>query len=146
MYVPRATPRKKYNPPNLAAKVLTGMHGELWIDKSSFHWVKATAHVLHPVSIEGFPARVEPGTFSELDKMPVEGGVWLPVKRTTRSSIIASRPRFIKLKAADHHAPPSDIARRIGSADRHCVVTRQQWNRSGPLGRAGRQSGGASVG
>lgn len=78
VYVLQATPRKGYNPPNNEAKVLTGMKGQLWIDKSTFQWIKVTARVLQPVSIEGFLAQVEPGTYFELEKMPVEGGVWLP--------------------------------------------------------------------
>ena len=62
VYVLHATPRSGYRPPNREARVLTGMRGELWIDKNSFQWVKVTAEVIHPVSIEGFLAKVEPGT------------------------------------------------------------------------------------
>jgi hypothetical protein len=40
--------------------------------------VKVTAKVIRPVSIEGFLARVEPGTRFELQKMPVGDGIWLP--------------------------------------------------------------------
>ncbi|MBV8552526.1 MAG: hypothetical protein JOY54_14595 [Acidobacteriaceae bacterium] len=72
----KATPRPGYSPPNRNARVLTGMQGELWIDQATCQWVKVTAHVIHPVSIEGFLARVEPGTQFELDKSPVDGGTW----------------------------------------------------------------------
>jgi hypothetical protein len=78
VYVLKATPRPAYNPPNNHAKVLTGMEGKLWIDEQTFQWVKVEAKVLHPVSIEGFLARVEPGTRFELEKMPVGNGIWLP--------------------------------------------------------------------
>lgn len=78
VYVLQATPRKGYQPPVMQAQVLPGMEGRLWIDKASYEWVKVTARVIHPVSIEGFLAQVEPGTFFELDKQPVSGGVWLP--------------------------------------------------------------------
>jgi hypothetical protein len=47
------------------------MQGKLWIDKDSFQWVKVEAQVMHPVSIEGFLAKVEPGTHFELEKEPV---------------------------------------------------------------------------
>jgi hypothetical protein len=77
VYVLRATPRKGYKPPNMETQVLTGMQGELWIDKKTFQWVKVTAHVIRPVNIEGFLAQVQPGTRFELEKMPVDGGIWL---------------------------------------------------------------------
>ncbi len=59
-------------------QVLPGMQGKLWIDQKTFQWVKVTAQVIHPVSIEGFLAQVEPGTRFELKKAPVANGVWLP--------------------------------------------------------------------
>jgi len=77
VYVLKATPRKGYQPPNRDSQVLTGMDGTLWIDKSSFQWVKVEAHVIRPVSIEGFMAKVEPGTQFEIEKTPVEGDIWL---------------------------------------------------------------------
>ena len=77
VYVLKATPRKGYQPPNRDSRVLTGMDGTLWIDKSSFQWVKVEAHVIRPVSIEGFMAKVEPGTQFEIEKTPVEGDIWL---------------------------------------------------------------------
>ena len=76
VYVLKATPRPGYNPPNMETQVLTGMQGELWVDQKTYNWVKVTAHVIHPVSIEGFLAEVEPGTQFELEESPVAGGMW----------------------------------------------------------------------
>jgi hypothetical protein len=78
VYVLRATPRPGYQPPNIETKVLTGMQGKLWIDKPTCQWVKVEAEVVHPVSIAGFLAQVQPGTRFELEKMPVVEGSWLP--------------------------------------------------------------------
>ena len=78
VYVLHASPRKGYEPPNMSSQVLRGMQGQLWIDKKSFQWVKVTARVISPVSIEGFLAEVEPGTYFELERMPVAEGIWLP--------------------------------------------------------------------
>lgn len=86
VYVFRATPREGYNPPNKEARVLTGMEGQLWIDKQTFQWAKVTAQVIHPVSIIGFFARVEPGTDFELEKAPVTQGIWLPKHFAMKSS------------------------------------------------------------
>jgi hypothetical protein len=78
VYVVKATPRPGYHPPNIDCQVLPGMQGELWIDKNTSQWVKVTAQVIRPVSIEGFLAQVEPGTRFELEKAPVGGDIWQP--------------------------------------------------------------------
>ncbi len=76
VYVLKAKPRPGYRPPNMETQVLTGMQGQLWIDKKTFQWVKVTAEVVRPVSIVGFLAKVEPGTQFELEMSPVEGDIW----------------------------------------------------------------------
>jgi hypothetical protein len=78
VYVLAATPRSDYQPPNNQAKVLTGMTGTMWIDKQTYQWAKVEAEVVHAVSIEGFLAKVEPGTRFELQEAPVSGGAWMP--------------------------------------------------------------------
>lgn len=85
VYVLKAIPRPGYKPPNMEAQVLTGMQGELWIDTKTYQWVKVTAQVIHPVSIEGFLAQVEPGTQFELEKTPVGDGIWMPLHFSMRS-------------------------------------------------------------
>ena len=85
VYLLRATPRPGYQPPNMETRVLTGMKGELWIDKGSFQWVKVRAQVIAPVTIGGFLATVEPGTYFQLEKMPVESGIWLPKRFSVES-------------------------------------------------------------
>lgn len=84
-YVLKATPRPGYQPPSMQAQALKGMQGTLWIDKASFQWVKVTAEVVKPVSIEGFLAQVQPGTNFELEKAPVAEGVWLPKHYSMRA-------------------------------------------------------------
>jgi hypothetical protein len=78
VYVLDARPRPGYQPKSTQTQVLTGMRGKLWIEKKTFQWVKVEAEVIHPVSIDGFVARVEPGTRFELAKTPVSDDVWLP--------------------------------------------------------------------
>lgn len=73
----KATPCKDYHPPTMETEVLTGMRGQLWIDQKTFQWVKVVAEVVHPVSIGGFLAEVQPGTRFELEKAPVGDGIWL---------------------------------------------------------------------
>jgi hypothetical protein len=85
VYVLRATARPGYNPPNRDSEVLPGMRGKLWIDTQTFQWVKVEANVVHPVSIEGFLAQVEPGTRFELEYEPVSDGIWLPTHYSMKS-------------------------------------------------------------
>jgi len=92
VYVLVATPRPGYSPPNAETKVLTGMHGKLWIDTKELQWVKVEAEAIRPVSIEGFLARVEPGTQFELEKAPVAPGVWL-----VKHFAMRSRAKFLFL-------------------------------------------------
>jgi len=72
-----AKPRVDYRPPNREAKILTGMQGRLWIETQGFHWVKAEAEVLKPVSILGIAVRILPGTQMELLMAPISPSVWL---------------------------------------------------------------------
>jgi hypothetical protein len=86
VYCLQATPRPDYQPPNSQTKVLTGMEGRLWIDTKTYQWVKVEATVIHPVSIAGFLARVEPGTRFELENLPVTENLWLPKHFTMKAS------------------------------------------------------------
>lgn len=77
-FVLNATPRRGYEPIDRQTRILTGMRGTLWIDRSAYGWVRAEAVVVHPVMIEGFLARVEKGTRLTLEERPFGDGVWLP--------------------------------------------------------------------
>ena len=121
-YVLLASPKPSYHPPDEETKVLTGMRGKLWIDKTTFEWVKVEAEVIHPVSIAGFLATVEPGTKFELERGPVTRGVWLPTHFSARStakilSIVGHHTEtdesYFGYKMAD--SPPQTI----GEADSH---------------------------
>jgi hypothetical protein len=72
-----ATPKPGWVPPNRDTKVLTGMRGKLWVDKSEFQWVKVEAEVMRPVSFYAV-ATVGPGTRFALEQEPVGDGIWLP--------------------------------------------------------------------
>jgi hypothetical protein len=96
VYVLQATPCAGYHATDKASEVLRGMRGWLWIDKQTYQWVKVEAEVIHPVSIAGFLAKVERGTRFELEKMPVDGNIWLPrhFAMTSRAKILS----FIRYK------------------------------------------------
>src|SRR5262249_14993919 len=81
----KAQPRAGYDPPNSRAKALRGMEGTLWIDATDLRWVRVQAEVKRSVSIEGFMARVEPGTRFELEQKPTAEGGWLPTRLAMRT-------------------------------------------------------------
>lgn len=111
----KATPRAGYRPPNMEAQVLKGMEGELWIDQTSYRWVKVMAKVIHPVSIAGFLARVQPGTQFEVEKSPVSDGIW----QVTRFAM-QSRARVLGLISHNGEEADTfyDFERVHGSAPR----------------------------
>lgn len=76
-YVLEATPKPDYKPVNRDSKVLTGMKGKLWVEKTQFHWAKVEAEVVRSVSFH-FIAKVGPGTRFLLEKEPVNAQIWQP--------------------------------------------------------------------
>ena len=93
-----ATPRPDYVPKSMETKVLTGLKGKLWVDESSFRWVKVQAEAVKPISIGGFLARVEPGTQFELQERPINAEIWLSrlFKMQARAKIL-----FLVNKSSD---------------------------------------------
>jgi hypothetical protein len=83
-WVLSATIKPGYQPTSRDTKVLTGMQGQLWIDKGHYQWVKVRAEVIKPVNFYGFFAKVGPGTNFELEQAPVADNVWLPKKFSMR--------------------------------------------------------------
>ena len=79
-WVMDANPKAGYRPPNRDAKVLVGMRGRLWVDKSQYQWVRVKAQVFKPVSFFGFMAKVGPGTRLLLEQAPVTDSIWLPTR------------------------------------------------------------------
>jgi hypothetical protein len=73
-----ATPKRGYQPKDRETKVLAGMRGRLWIDKTQNQWVRVRAEVVKPVSFLGFVAKVGPGTRFLLEQEPVADNLWLP--------------------------------------------------------------------
>ncbi len=78
-YVLTAKPNPYYVAKNVQTKLFSGMKGTMWIDETSFRWVRVEVEVIHPVMIDGFVARVEPGTKFEMEQRRVENTeIWLP--------------------------------------------------------------------
>ena len=76
-YVLSGTPKKRTGAASLAARVLSGMQGTVWIDKEHFHAVRVECEVMTPVPVYGVLARVLPGTHIEFVMAPVTSSTWL---------------------------------------------------------------------
>src|ERR1700693_3472288 len=76
-YVLSGTPKKRPDAASLAAKVLSGVRGTVWIDKENFHAIRVECDVMNPVPIYGVLARVLPGTHIEFGMAPVTNSTWL---------------------------------------------------------------------
>jgi hypothetical protein len=79
-----ASPRPGYVPKSRETKVLKGMRGTLWIDQTSYQWVRVEASVFRPVAFGLFIAKVQPGTMFILEEAPVEANLWMPSRFETR--------------------------------------------------------------
>ncbi len=77
-YVLSGTPKKRTGGPmSIAAKVLSGMRGTVWVDKEHFHALRVECDVVSPVPIYGILARVLPGTHIQFGMAPVTDSIWL---------------------------------------------------------------------
>jgi outer membrane lipoprotein-sorting protein len=76
-YVLSGMPKQRTGQLSLAAKVLSGMRGTIWVDKENFHAIRASCEVMSPVPIYGILAKVLPGTHIEFAMAPVTDSVWL---------------------------------------------------------------------
>jgi hypothetical protein len=76
-YVLSATPNKRTGPMTRAAKVLSGMHVTLWIERDTFHVIRGEAEAVIPVPVYGILAKVLPGTHIAIRLAPVTDSVWL---------------------------------------------------------------------
>lgn len=74
----QAIPRPGYQPKSRETKLLTAMKGTLWIDKTTYQWVRVEAEAIKPVWMGWFIAKVLPGTRFSLEQVPVMGKLWLP--------------------------------------------------------------------
>jgi hypothetical protein len=76
-YVLSGAPKKRPADASLAAKVLSGMRGTVWVEKEHFHAVRVECDVTTPVPIYGILARVLPGTHIGFGMTPVTDSIWL---------------------------------------------------------------------
>jgi polyhydroxyalkanoate synthesis regulator protein len=77
-YVVQAEQRPDYKPNSRETKILTKMHGKIWIDVATTHWVKIDAEFTDTVSFGLFLARIRKGTRAQVEQTLFRDQVWVP--------------------------------------------------------------------
>jgi len=77
-WVIEANPRPAYQPKDRRAKLITKLHGKVWIDKSEYQWVKVEAEASDTVSFGLGLLRIEPGAMVRFEQTRINDEVWLP--------------------------------------------------------------------
>ncbi len=70
-------PNPSFHPPTVAADLLTGLQGRIWIDSSSRHMERMEAQVIHSINLLWGIAHVNPGGKLEFEQTDAGGGVWV---------------------------------------------------------------------
>jgi hypothetical protein len=84
VYVIDATPRASYR--GKEHNILNKMHGQLWIDRHDYHWVRAEAETLDTISFGLFIARLAKGSRLTFEQVRVNNEVWLPKRAMVTAS------------------------------------------------------------
>jgi hypothetical protein len=78
VYVIDATPKPGYKPKMSSASFFPKVKARLWIDKSSYAWVKIDMETLDTISFGAIVLRLAKGSHLEIEQSQVNGEVWLP--------------------------------------------------------------------
>ncbi len=79
-----ATPKPGFHPKESRAKLLSKIHGKIWIDKAEYQWVKAEGEVIDTLSFGFGMFRIAPGGSIHFEQARVNQEVWLPSRVTIR--------------------------------------------------------------
>ena len=84
VWVIEATPRPDFRPSVKHADLLRKVRGKIWIDQSSYQWVRAEADVLQPITFGGFLVKLDRGARMTFLETRVNDEIWLPAQVTAR--------------------------------------------------------------
>jgi hypothetical protein len=77
-WVISGTPRPGFVAKSRDAKVLPKIRGKLWVDKTTYQWVRLDAETTDTISFGLFLAWLNPGAKLNFEQMRVNDEVWLP--------------------------------------------------------------------
>lgn len=80
-----ATPKPGYRPPDARSKMLTKLRAKIWIEKSTYHWVKVDAEALDTLSFGLGLVRIAPRGTLHFEQVRVNDEIWLPSRILIRA-------------------------------------------------------------
>jgi hypothetical protein len=104
VWIVSGEPRPGARPRSGDAKVLLKIKGRMWIDKTSYQWVKVEAETTAVISWGLFLARLNPGASLTFEQAPV-GEFWFPKRLVMNGS---GRIGLIKRLASEEEVEWSD--------------------------------------
>ncbi|MGA2736777.1 MAG: hypothetical protein ABSG65_04930 [Bryobacteraceae bacterium] len=107
-WVISGTPKAGYRAPDRDAKALVKIRGKLWVDQSSYEWVRLEAETTETIAFGLFLARLNPGASLVFEQTPVADGLWLPKRIYMKG---AGRLGLIKRIAMDEEIAWSNYRR-----------------------------------
>lgn len=107
-------PNPAFHPPSMAAEMLTGIEGRLWIDARSGRVVRIEAHVLKPVSFGwGIVGKIYPGGTLALEQANPAGDRWVYSRLDMHLNmrvVVKSIAMNDRMTASDFEALPAPVS------------------------------------
>jgi hypothetical protein len=101
------TPRAAYHGQDRETRALLKIRGKIWIDKTSYQWVRLEAETTETISFGIFLARLNPGARLVFEQTPVSDTLWLPrrlyLKGTGRVGLIKKIAMDQEISWSDYH-------------------------------------------
>jgi hypothetical protein len=108
VWVIAGTPKTGYHALDRDAKALLKIRGKLWIDKSSYQWVRLEAATTETIAFGLFLARLNPGAELVFEQTRAADDLWLPKRLYMKG---AGRLGLIKKVAMDEEITWSNYRR-----------------------------------
>lgn len=107
-WVIAGVPKAGYRPKDRDAKPLPKIRGKIWVDKSSYQWVRLEAETTETIAFGLFLARLNPGATLLFEQTRVGDELWLPKRMYMKG---AGRLGLIVRIAMDQEITWSDYRR-----------------------------------
>jgi hypothetical protein len=85
-WVIAGTPNAAFRARDRDAKALLKIQGKLWVDKSTYQWVRLEAETTETIAFGLFLARLNPGATLVFEQIHVNDDLWLPKRIYTKGA------------------------------------------------------------
>jgi len=107
-WVIAGSPRAGYRPKDRDGRALAKIHGKIWVDQSSYQWVRLEAETTETIAFGLFLARLNPGASLIFEQTRVSDQLWLPRRIYMKG---AGRVALLKKIAMDQEIDWSNYRR-----------------------------------